>query len=68
MANQIMPNIENFVDSTPLLDSPGELRIRAAEQGFLFFARFSTQRRYSTCAVRSSRSATNTVGWPPIHL
>ena len=37
MANQIMPNIEDFVDSAPLLDSPGELRIRAAEQGYLFF-------------------------------
>ena len=37
MANQIMPNIEDFVDSTPLLDSPGELRSRAAEQGYLFF-------------------------------
>ena len=37
MANQLMPNVENFVDSTPLLDSPEDLRDRAADQGYLFF-------------------------------
>ncbi|MEE3258038.1 MAG: phytanoyl-CoA dioxygenase family protein [Candidatus Latescibacterota bacterium] len=37
MANQTMLNIEPFVDSTPLLKSPEELRARAAERGYLFF-------------------------------
>ena len=37
MAQQTMLNIENFVDSTPLLDAPDALRARAAEQGYLFF-------------------------------
>ena len=37
MANQFMPNVENFVASPPLLDSPEDLRDRAAEQGYLFF-------------------------------
>ena len=37
MANQTMLNIEPFVDSTPLLNSPKELRARAAERGYLFF-------------------------------
>ena len=37
MAQQTMLNIENFVDSTPLLDAADALRARAAEQGYLFF-------------------------------
>jgi hypothetical protein len=37
MANQTMTNIEPFVDSAPLLNSPEELRVRAAERGYLFF-------------------------------
>ena len=37
MAQQTMLNIENFVDSTPLLDAADALRARATEQGYLFF-------------------------------
>ena len=38
MANQTMLHIEPFVDSTPLLPAPEQLRQRAAEQGYLFFS------------------------------
>ncbi len=37
MAHQVMLNVEPFVDSVPLLNLPEELRVRAAEQGYLFF-------------------------------
>ena len=38
MANQTMLHIEPFVDYTPLLPAPEQLRQRAAEQGYLFFS------------------------------
>jgi len=37
MAMTPMDKIEPFVDATPLLDTPGQLRERAREEGYLFF-------------------------------
>ena len=37
MAHQAMRNVEPFLDSTLLLDTPEALRARATEKGYLFF-------------------------------